>query len=245
MISVDTKSKWASGVTRSVSFLSVPLPLAPSHLLSSEQFLILPEPTYLYLISLLSFSLSFSKELSPQDVCIPDFRAPFNPEACCPTLLKLFSVPHGGFAVTSGFTRSTGIFYSSLSLTLWAALGWTSHSLFLSLLGPWFSLGCCFSFSAPPLQNIYVFRCLGTNAELSFLPTVSPKEVSSCSIVLLIKNQQGSHIGISSESYTCLIPPLGFLLDVLYTTDWDWNLDPSLPPLPSQYHHHLLCCLSR
>ena len=126
MISVDTKSKWASGVTRSVSFLSVPLPLAPSLPLSSQHLLTLPEPTYLYLIFLLSFSLSFSKELSPQDVCIPDFRAPVNPEACCPTLLKPFSVPHGGLAVTSGFTRSTGTFYSSLSLTLWAALGWTS-----------------------------------------------------------------------------------------------------------------------
>ncbi|KAI4539208.1 hypothetical protein MG293_010600 [Ovis ammon polii] len=47
---------------------------------------------------------------------------------------------------------------------------------------------------ASPLRKAYVLWCLGTNnAGLSFLPTASPKEVSSCSIVLLIKNQQGSH----------------------------------------------------
>lgn len=57
----------------------------------------------------------------------------------------------------------------------------TPSSLKYSLLGLWFSPSYCFSFSvqSPPLQKVYVLWCLGTNAGLSFLPTVSPRGVSS------------------------------------------------------------------
>ena len=78
-ISVDTKDKmslWCDKICISPS----PPPAEFS------AFLTLPEPTYLYFISPFSFSLSFSKELSPQNVCIPDFHSPFT-QLCVRSLL--------------------------------------------------------------------------------------------------------------------------------------------------------------
>lgn len=122
-----------------------------------------------------------------------------------------------------------------------------SSSLFLA---PGFLLAVASHFLCRHLLSRTFMYCVALGPIMldSLLPTVSPKEVSSCSIVLLIKNQQGSHIGISSESCTYLILPLGFLINVSYTTDSDWNWDPHLPPdllyisvsPPSE-----LCCSSR
>lgn len=135
------------------------------------------------------------------------------PEPCFTTPLSLLSAQHGGFTITSMLTDSMDTFSSSLPLTLWAVFYLTSHFLFLGTLSSWplvFSwlLLIFFAGSSSPKHLHIVVSWDQSSYNLSW-------RHFSCSMISPNKSQQNSHIYISFEFWTYLIPPLGFLIGTL------------------------------
>lgn len=170
-------------------------------------------------------------------------------ESCFTTPLKLLSVQHEGLHSLLGwpspwlhliprFLRLSEQYFTRLA---------TCTSLELSLLGLWFSPGCCFSYSlpTPPLINVYILWCLGTNPGFSFSSYHLSWRHFSSSMLSPNKSQQNSHIDVSFEFWTCLIPPLRFLICILQcnTSQTEiWTTPTSLPVLHlSKCHNHPPC----